>query len=183
MTLALSRYRAGFPTMSPCAFALCTVTLCVMALCVGAPTASAQHLENNTLGKVNNRGTIRFKSDTGKFKNAAPYTSVTSNVIEFTGTNNRFTDLSDVDKFTTALGQDRSWRIPGLVRYKRTGGLQQLHARSYTDLEVADDAQKFIPDSVLVGGSYTITVSGPRQYTGTFLYDGAQPQFLSLIHI
>ncbi len=149
------------------------------ALFVLALSATAQHLENNATGTVNNLGTIRFKSDTGKFKNAAPYTAITNTVIEFTGSNNRFTDLADTDKYTTALGQDRAWRIPGLVRYKRASGSQQLHARSYTDLEVADDAQKLVPDSVLVGGSYTITASGPREYTGTFLYDGTQPQFIT----
>jgi len=148
----------------------------IVALIVLTLSATSQHLENNASGRVNNSGTIRFKSDTGKFKNAAPYTAITNSVIEFTGTDNQFTDLLGLDKFSTALGQDRTWRVPGLVRYKRTGGSQQLHARSYTDLEVADDAQKLIPDSVLVGGSYTITASGPRQYTGTFLYDGTLPQ-------
>lgn len=155
-----------------------TVTL-VATLVLLTCAAMGQHLENNATGTVNNLGTIRFKSDTGKFKNAAPYSAIINNVIEFTGSDNRFTDLVGVEKVTTALGQDRAWRIPGLVRYKRTQGSQQLHARSYTDLEVADDAQKLIPDSVLVGGSYTITASGPRQYSGTFFYDGAQPQFVT----
>lgn len=139
----------------------------------------AQHLENRPTGTIRNNGTIRFKSDTGKFKNVAAYTALTNNVIEFTGTDNKFTDLIGYPSLSTAFGQDRSWRVPGLVRYKRAHDSQNVQARYYTDLEVSDSAAKFIPDSVYIGKDYTITLSGPRTYRGTLFYDGAQQQVVT----
>ncbi|MBC8125404.1 MAG: hypothetical protein H7X70_06685 [Candidatus Kapabacteria bacterium] len=141
--------------------------------------ALAQHLENRGTGTVRNTGTLRFKSDTGKFKNAAAITEFTNNVVEFAGTNNMFTDLVGYPSLSTAFGQDRTWRVPGLVRYKRNADSQNLQARWYTDLEVADSAGKFVPDSVYVGEDYTISLSGPRTYRGTFFYDGLQQQVVT----
>lgn len=161
--------------MSPLPYHIVIVVLMFLTSAVGN-VALAQHLENRGTGTVRNTGTLRFKSDTGKFKNAAAYTEFTNNVVEFVGTNNMFTDLDGYPSLSTAFGQDRSWRIPGLVRYRRTLDSQNVQARYYTDLEVADSAAKLIPDSVLVGKDYTITISGPRTYRGTFIYDGAVQQ-------
>ncbi|HLP27864.1 MAG TPA: hypothetical protein VK147_04425 [Candidatus Didemnitutus sp.] len=161
--------------MSPFLHHIVVIVAIFLTSAVGN-VALAQHLENRGMGTVRNNGTIRFKSDTGKFKNAAPYTEFTNNVVEFTGTDNMFTDLDGYPSLSTAFGQDRTWRVPGLVRYKRTLDTQNLQARFYTDLEVADSAGKFVPDSVFVGKDYTITVSGPRTYRGTFFYDGSLQQ-------
>jgi hypothetical protein len=43
---------------------------------------------------------------------------------------------------------------------------------------MSDSASKWIPDSVFVGGDYTIFLSGPRTYNGTFFYDGTQLQYI-----
>lgn len=150
-----------------------------IVLATAIPSHS-QHLENRATGSVKNSGTIRFKSDTGQYKNAAPFTAITNNVIEFAGTNNLFTDLDGFTGSSTVLGQDPTWRVPGLVRYKKTGTARQnLQPRYYTNLENADEAPKWIPDSVFVGGEYLITLSGPRTYNGTFTYDGSQPQYIT----
>ncbi len=139
--------------------------------------AYAQHLENRATGTVRNSGTIRFRSDSGKYKNDAAYTNITNNVIQFEGSNNQFTDLSGQIVGTTALGQNPAWRVPGMVRYSNpTSAMQYVQKRYYTDLEMADSSSKWIPDSVFVGGRYTIFLSGPRTYNGTFFYDGSQPQ-------
>lgn len=138
-----------------------------------------QNLENRFNGTVKNSGVIRFYSDSGQFKNSARVASLTNNLIEFHGTNNRFTDLDGNTQRTTAFGQDRMWRVPGLVRYTRAIDSQNVQARFYTDLDVADSARKNIPDSVFVGSVYTITLSGPRTYSGTFYYDGSAPQYIA----
>lgn len=137
----------------------------------------AQHLENHATGKVNNTGTIRFRNDTGKYKNDAPYTNITNNVVQFEGVGNAFTDGLGNSNGATTLGHDTLWRVPGLVRYANpTSLVQNVQARYYSDLEMADSAAKWIPDSVFVGRRYTIFLSGPRTYNGTFFYDGHDPQ-------
>lgn len=137
----------------------------------------AQHLVNDAGGVVRNSGVIRFLSDTGAYRNAAPYASLTNGTIEFLGAANVFADLSGNPRGTTAFGSSRSWRVPGLVRYARNAsGDQVVQARYYTDLAVDSASRKRIPDSVLVGSAYAIGTSGPRVYTGTFFYDGTQPQ-------
>ncbi len=135
--------------------------------------AAAQHLQNGIGGRVNNSGVIRFKSDTGQFRNAAPASSLTNNVIEFNGTNNAFTDIAKDPTTATAFGADASMRIPGLVRYTRDSVAQNVQSRYYTDLEMAGGSPKNIVDGVYVGQRYVITRSGPRSYSGTFTYDGA----------
>lgn len=146
---------------------------------LGSRVLQAQHLENGATGRVKNNGTIRFKSDTGRYKNDALYSSITNNVIEFQGRTNLFTDLGGRTANTTVLGQDRNWRVPGLVRYAKAADNQSVQARFYTDLEMKDGATKDIPDSVLVGRAYSIVLSGSRTYHGTFYYDGTQPQFIT----
>lgn len=139
----------------------------------------AQHLENSTTGRIRNTGTIRFRSDTGKYKNDAALANITNNVVEFAGTDNLFTDLNGNTKNTTALGQDPTWRVPGMVRYAKPLPVQQnVQVRWYTNLEMSDSAAKWIPDSVFVGGDYSIFLSGPRTYNGTFFYDGTAPQYV-----
>jgi len=135
--------------------------------------AAAQHLENGVDGRVKNTGVIRFKSDTGQFRNAAPAASLTNNVIEFTGVRNAFTDLSSDPSTATAFGVDASMRVPGLVRYTRDNVPQNVQSRFYTDLEMRGASPKNITDGVFVGSEYVITLSGPRTYAGTFTYDGA----------
>lgn len=141
--------------------------------------AAAQHLENGIGGRVKNTGTIRFKSDTGQFRNAAPVNAITNNVIEFTGTDNAFTDLNRDANGGTALGVDAASRVPGLVRYKRDNGTQNVQSRFYADLEMADASSKNIVDGVYVGSTYNISRSGPRSYAGTFTYDGAVLQTIT----
>lgn len=141
--------------------------------------AEAQHLQNGVGGRVNNTGVIRFKSDTGQFRNAAPAASFTNNVIEFTGTNNAFTDIGSDPTTATAFGVDASMRVPGLVRYTRDSILQNVQSRFYTDLEMRGGSAKKIVDGVYVGSQYLITKSGPRSYAGTFTYDGALLQYIT----
>lgn len=157
--------------------ALCTALCVTVCLVVCTDAASAQNLENKSTGTVKNSGIIRFRSDTGKFKNEAPYTNITNSVIQFEGRNNAFEDLSGSSRGATALGRDTSWRVPGMVRYANPSSqIQNVQQRYYTHLEMADSAAKNIPDSVFVGGRYTIFLSGPRTYHGTFFYDGHDPQ-------
>lgn len=142
-------------------------------------TLRAQDLENRSTGVVRNSGTIRFRSDTGKFKNDAQLANITNNVIEFAGTDNSFTDLNGNAKNTTALGQSPLWRVPGMVRYAKPLPVQQnVQVRWYTNLEMSDSSAKWIPDSVFVGGDYSIFLSGPRTYNGTFFYDGTRQQYI-----
>ena len=145
----------------------------------GTRHCTRQHLENSTTGTVRNNGTIRFRDDNGKYKNDAPYANITNAVVEFAGSDNEFTDLSGNPIGTTSLGHDPTWRVPGMVRYADPETERQnVQVRWYTDLEMADSADKWIPDSVFVGGAYTIFLSGPRTYNGTFYYDGTAPQFI-----
>jgi hypothetical protein len=151
-----------------------------VALCGNSLKAFAQDLRNQGRGKVTNSGVIRFRTDTGSFRNAAPYTNTTNTgTIQFEGTNNRFTDLLGNTNAVTALGNVRDWRVPGLVRYSKSSDGQNVQARFYTNLQMAEASLKNIPDSVLVGGEYTIVESGPRQYRGTFFYDGTNPQYIT----
>lgn len=151
----------------------------VFAFCQFTTPLAAQHLENRITGKVKNNGTIRFKSDSGAYKNAAPYTAITNNVIEFAGTNNLFTDLQGFQRYSTVLGQSPAWRVPGMVRYAlNKPSTQEVQQRYYTNLEMADSSFKQIPDSVFVGAWYTIFLSGPRTYSGTFFYDGSLRQYI-----
>jgi hypothetical protein len=87
---------------------------------------NAQHLENRSTGVVRNTGTIRFRSDTGKYKNDAPLANISNNVVEFAGTDNAFTDLNGNTKNTTALGQSPQWRVPGMVRYAKPLPVQRI---------------------------------------------------------
>lgn len=165
---------------------MCTAGVAVLALLLTqlsdtdyqfTVAMKAQSLVNFGTGAVRNQGTIRFRSDTGKFMNDGPLDSISNNVIEFGGSDNMFTDVAGFTDFSTALGQDSSWRVPGLVRYSRSASIQQnVQRRYYTNLEMADSSSKWIPDSVFVGGVYTIFLSGPRTYNGTFFYDGSAPQ-------
>lgn len=137
----------------------------------------AQDLENSSTGTVRNSGIIRFRADSGKFKNEAAFGNISNNVVQFEGTNNSFTDLLSQPSGSTALGRDSAWRVPGMVRYANPTSLQQkVQARFYTDLEMSDSSSKWIPDSVFVGAKYTIFLSGERTYNGTFFYDGHSAQ-------
>ena len=149
----------------------------VLVLLAAISSLHAQHLENNVNGVVRNTGVIRFLSDTGAFRNAAPYAALTNGTLEFLGTSNVFTDLAGNPRGATAFGVTRAWRVPGLVRYARNGAVdQRLQARYYTDLALDSSSVKRIPDSVFVGNIYELNNSGPRRYVGTFFYDGVLPQ-------
>ena len=149
----------------------------VFVVSMAAFTMRAQHLENDVNGAIRNTGVMRFLSDTGAFRNAAPYDSLANGTIEFLGTNNRFTDLAGNERGATAFGATRVWRVPGLVRYARNSAQDQLlQARFYTDLALDSSSVKRIPDSVFVGSTYSINTSGARRYSGTFYYDGTSPQ-------
>jgi len=137
----------------------------------------AQHIENDVNGVVRNSGVLRFHSDTGQYRNAAPYSSLTNGTIEFLGVTNGFADLTGNPRGASAFGGTRAWRVPGTVRYARNGVQDQfLQARYYTDLTLDSASVKRIPDSVLVGNLYELINSGPRRYVGTFYYDGSLPQ-------
>ena len=149
----------------------------VVVLLAAMSAVHAQHLENNFNGVVRNIGVIRFLSDTGALRNAAPYAALTNGTIEFLGTTNVFTDLTGNPRGATAFGATRAWRVPGLVRYARNGTVdQRLQARYYADLALDSSSVKRIPDSVFVGNTYELGSSGPRRYVGTFFYDGVTPQ-------
>lgn len=149
----------------------------VLVLLAAISSLHAQHLENNVNGVVRNTGVIRFLSDTGAFRNAAPYAALSNGTLEFLGTLNVFTDLAGNPRGATAFGATRTWRVPGLVRYARNGAVdQRLQARYYTDLALDSTSVKRIPDSVFVGNIYELNNSGPRRYVGTFYYDGVLPQ-------
>lgn len=154
------------------------VSTCFVLLAVQS-VLHGQHLENRTTGTVRNNGTIRFRSDTGKYKNDAPLANLTNSVIEFAGSDNAFSDLNGNTKNTTALGQSPQWRVPGMVRYAKPLPVRQnIQVRWYTNLEMSDSSAKWIPDSVFVGDEYSIFLSGPRTYSGTFFYDGTQQQYI-----
>jgi hypothetical protein len=155
----------------------CAVVTTVLLLAQG--TVGAQHLENRATGRVNNTGTIRFKSDNGAYRNDAPAANITNAVIEFNGTTNLFTDVSGDPTGATALGATPAYRVPGLVRYKRDNGTQTVVGRYVNDLELIDAAGRTIQDSVFLAGAYTISGSGPRAYNGTFTYDGTLPQIIT----
>jgi len=155
----------------------------VLLLCLfvgwGTVHGNAQNLENSVTGTVINSGVIRFRDNNGTFKNDAPYSNISNNIIQFEGTGNTFTDGAGDTKGATALGHNPQWRVPGMVRYAQPADGQQLvQQRYYKNLEMADKAGKLIPDSVFVSEQYTIFLSGPRTYNGTFFYDGTEPQYI-----
>lgn len=152
------------------------ILLSVVILAATAPLVG-QHLENDVNGVVRNAGVLRFHNDTGQYRNAAPYASLSNGTIEFLGTTNGFADLSGNPRGAAAFGATRAWRVPGLVRYARNSAQDQLlQARFYTDLALDSSSGKRVPDSVFVGNTYKLNASGPRRYVGTFFYDGVVPQ-------
>lgn len=152
----------------------------IIAAALGCLDAHAQHLVNDTTGRVRNRGVLRFRSDSGSFKNAAPYVQITNDsVIEMRGGRNRFTDVNGAVRGARALGQDPTWRVPGTVRFTRDTAAQTVDARYYTDLEVAGAAPKTVLDSVFIGRDYAHNNTGPRDYQGTFFYDGSVLQTIT----
>ncbi|MCU0330376.1 MAG: hypothetical protein MUC47_05290 [Candidatus Kapabacteria bacterium] len=153
-----------------------TISMIGVALLLAGSVVHGQHLENRPTGKVSNRGVIRFVSDSGAFRNAAPYTNITNNVLQFEGTQNRFTDLSDNMLGLTALGRDPSWRVPGLVRYQRDSNNQRVHGRYYTNLELREGASRTVENETYVSEDYRIIRSGDRTYLGIFGYDGTRQQ-------
>lgn len=164
MTMSTTRYR---PARS------LSLGIIIVVACMSIADAHAQHMVNDTTGRVRNRGVLRFRSDSGSFKNAAPYVQITNDsVIEMRGTRNRFTDVNGSVRNARALGQDPAWRVPGKVRFLRDTMSQTVDARYYTDLEVAGGAPKTVLDSVFVGRDYEHNNTGARAYQGTFFYDG-----------
>ena len=152
------------------------IVFCMLLLTAFVPIM-AQHIENDVNGVVRNSGVLRFHNDTGQYRNAAPYSSLTNGTIEFLGVTNGFADLTGNARGATAFGGTRAWRVPGIVRYARNGTQDQfLQARYYSDLTLDSASVKRVPDSVLVGSTYELINSGPRRYTGTFFYDGSLPQ-------
>jgi hypothetical protein len=152
------------------------IVVCMLLLTAIVPMM-AQHIENDVNGVVRNSGVLRFHNDTGQYRNAAPYSSLTNGTIEFLGVTNGFADLTGNPRGATAFGGTRAWRVPGTVRYARNGAQDQfLQARYYSDLTLDSASAKRIPDSVLVGNTYELINSGPRRYVGTFFYDGSLPQ-------
>lgn len=131
----------------------------------------AQNLNNAACGRVNNSGTIRFRSNTGQFQNAAPVAQVnnTNGTIDMTGTNNLFTG-------TNPLGSSAVNRIPGRVLWSATTPAQNVQARWYVNLNLSGNT-KNMRDSIFVGGLYNIAGgTGTRTYNGTFFYDGSTAQ-------
>jgi hypothetical protein len=137
-------------------------------------TANAQDLVNETAGKIQNTGTIKFKNNGAKFTNNATVSNHTMDdgTVEFNG-------ASAVYDGSQALGSNATTnRFPGLVRWNGTGA-QDLNAIAagseyYTDLELASAGAKSVPDAVYVGGTYNVVAAtGDRTYAGTFYYDGA----------
>ncbi len=148
--------------------------------------AFSQHLLNDSTGRIINRGTLRFLSDTAKFGNAQANVKeiVNQGVIEFVGRRATFTEASFLPSFlgdagSTALGSTLGFRVPGLVRYAHAvaGDSQYVQTRYFSSLELDKAAPKFIPTDVYVGDTFNITSSsGGRRYEGVFHYDGAANQ-------
>lgn len=138
-----------------------------------------RHFINQSTGKINNSGTIRFTNNTGEFRNGNSNLTEINNTgwFEFRGTDNKFTDLSSNPNGTTALGSACDFRVPGNMRYFAPSGSQNVQARYYTNLEMAGPGTKAIPDAVYVAGTYNVVSgSGDRTYSGTFYYDGTSDQ-------
>jgi hypothetical protein len=155
-------------------------------LFVIAQIAYGQHLRCDTSGTIINRGTIRFVSDTGKFANRQRDIQKIQNtgVFEMQGRRNSFTDVNEQDGLlgdinSTALGSRPDFRIPGLVRFRKSADSQIVLSRYYTHLEMDEQARKYIVNDVYVAGRYNVTsTSGNRSYNGYFHYDGADSQYI-----
>ncbi len=138
----------------------------------------SQDFINDTTGVVNNSGTLRIKSTTGKFKNGADAVTKITNTgtIEFVG-NGTFTDMVDSVNGTRALGHDASWRVPGKTLWSSILANQNIQGRWYDSLLTSGAGEKeFNDDSVYIYRSYA-PAGGSRDYgTSTVFYDGADAQ-------
>jgi hypothetical protein len=90
-----------------------------------------------------NSGTFTLVNDNGKFRTDGATVNNVDNidgVIQFSGTDNQFTDLSDDATAPEALGQADGTRITGQVDYDAvtTGVNQNVQERFYTDLSVSN---------------------------------------------
>ncbi|MFN8367656.1 MAG: hypothetical protein U0Y96_10535 [Candidatus Kapaibacterium sp.] len=147
------------------------LALGICAMLTASAVAPAQNINNGTCGKINNSGTIRLRSNTGQFQNAAPVAQVnnTNGTIEMTGTNNVFNG-------SNPLGSSASNRITGIVLWSSTNPAQNVQGRWYNNLNLSGNT-KNMRDSIFVGGAYQITNgTGNRTYNGTFTYDGTIAQ-------
>lgn len=163
---------------------IAALSVTALCLCSGG-VVSAQHLKNDTTGRIVNSGVLRFVNDTAKFANAQPDITKIDNkgVIEFTGKRGKFTDPDFSDSFmgdvgSTALGVRPDFRVPGLVRYARSAAdSQYAQSRYFTNIELDKAAPKLVPTDVFVGGTHNVTAtSGARRYEGVFHYDGSANQ-------
>lgn len=138
--------------------------------------------------RIFNGGKLKLNADHGKFRTTGSG-SVVSNQgeIQLNGTNNLFTynanevcddDLANPDDESLALGSSVTNRVPGLVSYSSasTTDAQNIQARFYEDLTMANVSDKSIPDAVFVSGEYLAPGTGSRTYDGTFTYDGTDGQ-------
>ncbi len=175
---------------------LCRI-LVVAAFLFAAPLLYGQHLLNDAAGIVTNSisGVIRLRAASGEVRNTNASVSSFTNagIIEFLGMQNQFTGVTP----TVALGNQRIWRIGGLVRYApgnaeggtppNTQNVQNVQARWYANLELSGASTKRIADGVYVGGDTTSLVpplgtgvyqvsGGTRIYAGTFFFDNTASQ-------
>jgi hypothetical protein len=176
---------------------VCVFSIFVLLLCYTASPLAAQNLMNDQNGRIVNSttGLIRVRSAAAEVRNTNASVTALQNagIIECLGLVNQFTSLRTPD---VSFGSSRARRIGGLVRYTRdtTLGLQQIHSRFYTNLELAGAANKLIRDSVFVGGDATASAlsaslflgsgvyrvsGGQRIYQGTFYFDNARSQVLT----
>lgn len=133
--------------------------------------------------RIFNTGKLKINSDSGRVRTATTTNSIDNlGEIQFNGINNTFTAVTDDncddfqnDNEALAYGASASSRVPGLVVYSAISGTQNIQDRYYTDLTMAENGSKVIPDSVFVSGAY-LASGGDRTYNGTFFYDGTLAQ-------
>jgi hypothetical protein len=157
---------------------------------------AAQNLMNDQNGRIINSttGLIRIRSVAAELRNTNASATALQNTgtMELLGLTNQFTSA----RTDVSFGNSRAWRIGGLVRYARDTalGLQQIHSRFYTNLELAGATNKLLRDSVFVGGEASASAlsaalylgsgvyrvsGGLRSYQGTFYFDNARGQVLT----
>lgn len=153
----------------------------IIAIMILSYPLYSQELVNDSNGKIQNNGTIKFNSSSAKLtnNNSNPISDnkvLNPGTIEFSGSvTNVVFDGSYV------IGIDGQ-RIPGTVAYSSSNGSVTLVGTGdetyYTNLFLSGSSAKTLNDGIFVSGSYSVA-GGDRNYLGTFYYDGSNDQILA----
>ena len=153
----------------------------IIAIMIFSYPLYSQELVNDSNGKIQNNGTIKFNSSSAKLtnNNSNPISDskvLNPGTIEFSGSvTNVVFDGSYV------IGVDGQ-RIPGTVAYSSSDGSVTLTGTGddtyYTNLYLSGSSSKTLSDGIFVAGSYSVS-GGDRNYLGTFYYDGSNEQILA----